>query len=128
MSLQASLKVKAEGLEGDGGQPHVANSSSFSFPSTPMSCAQAQNNVFTTTFPQNFMPATDTESNYFSLSQVQTGNYYAAGQNVHHSESELTEIVSAATSATNSPMLDIDFTLGPGEFDPSFPFDGSNFF
>jgi len=116
MSLQASRKADTEGLHADGGQPHVANSSSFSFPWTPMSCVQAQNNMFTTTFQSNFISATNSEANY-NFSQVQTSNNYAAAQDVRN-----------ATLATNSPMLDISFGLGPGEFDPNFPFDGSNFF
>lgn len=44
------------------------------------------------------------------------------------SESDITEIISANTSATNSPILDFNFPIDPVEFDPNFPFDAPGFF
>ncbi|XP_054825436.1 probable WRKY transcription factor 41 [Prosopis cineraria] len=44
------------------------------------------------------------------------------------SESDITEIISANTSASNSPILDFNFPIDPAEIDPNFPFDTPGLF
>ncbi|KAF8380088.1 hypothetical protein HHK36_027558 [Tetracentron sinense] len=107
----------------------------FSFPSTPIGCIKSENHIFSpSTLDTSFMgsispsfisPATS-ESN-FSMPWCQM-NSYGGGHNLQTSESDLTEIISATTSGTNSPILDLDFALDPVEFDPNFPFDTPGFF
>lgn len=65
------------------------------------------------------------ELNNFSFSQM---NDFQGVLNTQHSESDLTELVSANTSATNSPIMDLDFSLDQVELDPNFPFDTPGFF
>ncbi|OAY77936.1 putative WRKY transcription factor 41 [Ananas comosus] len=119
LSFRQGLKVKTEGLIPDG--EHGLTSSSFSFPSTPVS-------NFASTFSPTFISPTTSESNYFSMSPCQMSNF-GRGPTFLGSESELTDLISGATSVANSPMVDIDFVLEPANFEPSFPsFDSSNFF
>lgn len=72
--------------------------------------------------PTFISPATS-DSNCFSLSPCQMSNF-GGPPNLQHSESELTEIISAA----NSPILNLEFPLDQVDFDPSFPFDTPGFF
>ncbi|KAK4262873.1 hypothetical protein QN277_028372 [Acacia crassicarpa] len=44
------------------------------------------------------------------------------------SESDITEIISANTSASNSPILDFNFPIDPAQIDPNFPFHTPGFF
>lgn len=78
--------------------------------------------------PSFVSPATS-ESNHFSMSPCCMSND-GGGFNLQTVETDpdLTEILSAATSATNSPLMDLDFLLEPLEFDPKFQFDASSFF
>lgn len=87
--------------------------SPFSFPSNPYGCMKGEdsltplvldNETFLGVFSPSFIspgPATP-ESNYYP--------------------------VSANTSATNSPIPELDFTLDPVDFDTNFPFDTPGFF
>nr|CAD1822248.1 unnamed protein product [Ananas comosus var. bracteatus] len=119
LSFRQGLKVKTEGLIPDG--EHGLTSSSFSFPSTPVS-------NFASTFSPTFISPTTSESNYFSMSPCQMSNF-GRGPTFLGSEAELTDLVSGATSVANSPMVDIDFVLEPADFEPSFPsFDSTNIF
>ncbi|XP_010266464.1 PREDICTED: probable WRKY transcription factor 41 [Nelumbo nucifera] len=130
LNLNTGLNVQTNGL--DSGE---MMSSSFSFTSTSIGCLKTENHIFSpSTLDNNFMgsyspsfisPATS-ESNYFSMSPCRM-NRLQGGHNLQTSESDLTEIISAATSATNSPIVDLDFPLGPGDFDTNFPFDTSGF-
>ncbi|XP_077229925.1 putative WRKY transcription factor 41 [Tasmannia lanceolata] len=126
LNFRNGLKVKNENMD----YPEV-NSSSFSFPSASFDYSKPENHIFSpsTTLENNFIgsfsppfisPATS-ESNYFPVSSF-GGGY----PNLMTSESDLTEIISANTSASNSPKLDLDFTLD--QFDPNFPFDTPGFF
>ncbi|KAF8412137.1 hypothetical protein HHK36_000093 [Tetracentron sinense] len=130
LNFRTGLKVKTD-LDT---QEHTFPS--FSFPSTSTECLKTENHIFPpSTFENNFMgsispsfisPATS-ESNYFSVSPCRMHSY-GGGHNLQTSESDLTEIISAATSVTNSPILDLDFPLDAVEFDPNFPFDNPGFF
>ncbi|XP_010915679.1 probable WRKY transcription factor 41 isoform X2 [Elaeis guineensis] len=132
-SFRTSLKVKTEGLEME---DQVPTSSSFSFPSTPASNFKSENQIFSSpptlennymsSFFPNFFSPTSSESNYFSVPCQMSCEGRPA---LHASESDLTDMISAATSVTNSPMVDLDFMLEPQmDIEPNFPFDNSNFF
>ncbi|KAG6530325.1 transcription factor WRKY19-like [Zingiber officinale] len=118
-------------------QAQVLNSSFF-FPSSSAQITSfpPQNLVFSSTAavedhlhnyytgsstPLFISPATS-DSNYFPVAPSQVAVHPNA------SESELTEIVSAAASTTNSPRMDANFMLDQAEFGPLFNFDPSNFF
>ncbi|KAJ0989320.1 hypothetical protein J5N97_007676 [Dioscorea zingiberensis] len=132
LSFQTNLKVKTEGLNME---EHDQKSTSFSFPSTPIGSLQPRNNFFTSparmdnyfidSFSPAFLSPTTSESNYFSVSPCGKSNPSTAFSYHHTAESEFTEIISTVTSATNSPIVDIDFMLEPGEFDA---FDPISFF
>lgn len=109
----------------------------FSFPSTSFGCFKSEtssfslsaldNNTLLGSFSQPFFSPATPESNCFSAHACQTSNFRGV-HNGHRSESDLTEIFSANTSASSSPILDLDFSLDPAEFDPNFPFDSPAFF
>lgn len=103
-------------------------------------------------FSPSFVSPATSGTNYFSVMSPQGGNvnehdqFGLQQQNYHHhlhhgsSESEIAEIISAATSsATNTPTVqNLDFPFGhhggrgrgggDDQFDPNFTFDHSGFF
>ncbi|MED6180144.1 hypothetical protein PIB30_007655 [Stylosanthes scabra] len=79
-------------------------------------------------FLESFSPDTEpfispstSESDLFCLSPCQFGSSNSNGI-VQTSESEITEILSAPTSVTNSPIMDFDLFLDKEDFDTVFPF------
>ncbi|XVE77261.1 hypothetical protein DITRI_Ditri13aG0048000 [Diplodiscus trichospermus] len=124
LSSEAGLKVKKEELD----NREVAIFPSFSLSVEP---EEVESSIFVKALMENdimgylspsFMSPATSESNYFSES-------FCLGQNVQTSESDLTDIISAPTSVTNSPIVDLDISsLDKWEFDPSFPFDNLEFF
>ncbi|KAI4326835.1 hypothetical protein L6164_019365 [Bauhinia variegata] len=105
----------------------------FTFPSTSFGCS-AQENHTLLPFPLDndsflgslsqtnlFFPTTP-ESNYFPSPSFQI-NKFGWINNKQCSESDITDIISANTSSTNSPIPDFDFSLDQVEIDPYFPFD-----
>ncbi|XP_073115068.1 probable WRKY transcription factor 53 [Elaeis guineensis] len=133
-TFQRGLKVETQGLDSD---TRDLSSLSFSFPPTPVGGIKAENHIFSSpskldngfmgSFSPSFVSPATSESNYFSMSPCCMGNY-GGGFNLPTAESELTEIISAATSATDSPLMGMDFLLEPMEFDPKFQFDASSFY
>nr|QJF53821.1 WRKY transcription factor [Talipariti hamabo] len=106
------------------------------FPSTSFGCLKNENQSFSPSgvldcsdilgsFSSTFMSPGTPEISYFSASQM---NNFGDILNTQHSESDLTELVSANTSATNSPIMDLDFSLNHVELDPNFPFDTPGLF
>ncbi|XP_028794717.1 probable WRKY transcription factor 46 [Neltuma alba] len=93
---------------------------STGFPST-------SDNQFLENFSANFISPSTSESNLFSLSPCHMGS---AGicQKVQSSESEVTDVVSAPTSVTNSPLVDLDVLLEKEDFQSNFPFSTFDFF
>ncbi|KAA8540010.1 hypothetical protein F0562_026702 [Nyssa sinensis] len=131
-SFRTGLKVITEDLESTRQQSPFP---SFYFPST--SSIKAENyvpspslidNNFMGNFSPSFISPVTSGSNYFPVSPTHM-NRFGGNQNLHTSDqSDLTEIVSAATSATNSPTIGLEFPFGPTEFDPTFTFDNPGFF
>ncbi|KAJ6672800.1 WRKY TRANSCRIPTION FACTOR 30-RELATED-RELATED [Salix viminalis] len=98
LNFRRGLKVITEELDSGGQQSFPADT--FQFPST------------STVEPENS-----------SLSIIALhGN-----KNFQSSESELTDIISAAASTTTSPTAGLDFPFGNVDIDPSFTFDNSGF-
>ncbi|XP_022721148.1 probable WRKY transcription factor 41 [Durio zibethinus] len=133
LNFRKGLKVNTEGLDNKEMAP------SFSFPSTTsFGCLKSENNSFSPSgvldnnnvfgnFSSPFMSPDTPELNYFSVSPSQTNNF-GGFFNAQHSESDLTELISANTSATNSPIMDLDFSLDQVELDPNIQFDTPGFF
>ncbi|MBA0554064.1 hypothetical protein Golob_013193 [Gossypium lobatum] len=128
--FRAGLRVNTEGLDNKEMAPP------FSFASTSFGCIKSENHSFSPSgvldyynifgsFSSPFMSPDTPELNYFSVSQM---NNFQGVLNTQHSKSDLTELVSANTSATNSPIMDLDFSLDQVELDPNFPFDTPGFF
>ncbi|XP_040989799.1 probable WRKY transcription factor 41 [Juglans microcarpa x Juglans regia] len=129
-NIGSSLRIVTEELE------NKEMSYPFSFPSTSFGCTKSENSNFSlstlvnnTSFMGSFSPPflspATPESNFHSVSPFQNSNFKGA-HNVHRSESDLTEIISANTSATSSPILDLDFSLDPAEIG-HFPFSSAFF-
>lgn len=128
-TIRNNLRVTTENLD----NREMAHP--FSFPSTSFGCMKSENSHFSLPeldnstllggFPQPFLSQASPESNYFTASPFQVSNFGGVHMQFSNSESE---IISAHTSATNSPILDIDFSLDPVEIDPNFPFDTPGFF
>ena len=114
LNLQKGLRVHTENLD----------KKEMEFPFTFPSTYQCDTNV--ETYCNSFISPATPEPSY-SVSPFQVNNFGGV-QNFGHSESDFTEIISANTSATNSPILDLDFTLEAVELDPNFPFDTPEFF
>ncbi|KAJ4951022.1 hypothetical protein NE237_027854 [Protea cynaroides] len=119
-NFRTGLKVRTNDLDTEEQQLMSSSSSSFSFPSIPTGCVKTENHIFSPptmdhnfmgSFSPSFMPPITAESNYFGG---------CGSQNLMTSE-----IISAATSATNSPTMDLDF---PVEFDTNFSFNSHDFF
>ncbi|KAJ6714361.1 WRKY TRANSCRIPTION FACTOR 41-RELATED [Salix viminalis] len=91
--------------------------SPFSFPS-PYGCTESVGPFIS--------PATP-EPTHHSVSPFQMNNFVGV-QNLQRLESDFTEIISASTSATNSPAVDLGFSLDQLELSPDFPFDSPGFF
>lgn len=128
--LKTSLKVKTEGFNSD--DQLIDSSLPFSFPSTPPNGMKPQNNLFSSSsipenqFMGNYSPTfvsttTSVESNYFSLSPCDVNNY-GNGFNLQGLDTEIAEIISGATSTTNSSMVGMDFPMEQIEFETDFPF------
>ncbi|GAB4857522.1 WRKY Transcription Factor [Ancistrocladus abbreviatus] len=106
----------------------------FPFSSTAIGCmnpdnlhlspSTLNNNYFCGTSSQSFTSPATSESNYFSEVKM---DYFGGFHHRQHSESDITEIISATTSGTNSPIVELDFSLDPLHFNPSFPFDNPRF-
>ncbi|XP_030549636.2 probable WRKY transcription factor 53 [Rhodamnia argentea] len=106
----------------------------FSFPSASVRLLQIEhcnsstlanvNSSLFGSFSSPFLSPSTPESNYFSMHQA---NDIGQAHNVQHLESDPTEIISTNTSSTNSPIMDLDFSLDQVGIDPNFPFDTSFF-
>ncbi|XVF51345.1 hypothetical protein PTKIN_Ptkin04bG0177800 [Pterospermum kingtungense] len=132
LNLRQSLRVNTEGLDNKEMAP------SFSFPSTSFECLKSEHHGFSPSgvldnsnifgsFSSPFMSPVTPELNYFSGSHSQMDNFGGI-LSAEHSESDLGDLISANTSATNSPIMDLDFSLDEVELDPNFPFDTPGFF
>lgn len=130
MELRSNLRVNTSDLE------RTETTFQFSFPPTfsgltdenPLfQISQVDDKVVLGTYSPSFVSPTTPESSYFSMSHQQN-NSFGGVQNLHHSESDLTDIFSANTSSTNSPIVGFENTLDPADFDPNFLFDASEFF
>ncbi|KAL8091294.1 putative WRKY transcription factor 53 [Apium graveolens] len=124
INFRANLRVKTEDFR------VVEASDSFSFPSGIDSNSQISSyspysqlvdEDLMGTFSPFISPDT-TGSSYFSVSPYQMNSF---GQ---LSGSDYTEIMSANTSTTNSPILDLDFQIDEVDLDSNFPFDTPGFF
>lgn len=111
---------------------------SFEFPST--SNVNPENRVlssplvddsFMGNYSPAFMPSSASSTPYFSASQNGVHHNFVGNQNfqLHQSDHlpEHDQIISAATSATNSPTIGMHFPFGNVEFDPNFTFGSPGF-
>ncbi|KAE9459604.1 hypothetical protein C3L33_08490, partial [Rhododendron williamsianum] len=123
-NLRTSLRVSTDDLD----NKEVA--SNFTFPhsaSFKWMNGENQNLGFSTlvndhtlgSYSPSFISPATSETNYYSVPPFQMNNMV---HNFQHSESE---IISATTSATNSPIGDLDFSI---DLDPNFPFNSPGFF
>ncbi|CAN4077410.1 unnamed protein product [Withania somnifera] len=131
MNLRANLRVNTNDL--DQNEPAACH---FSFPQTFSSgltddnrhfqISHVDDNMIRGSYSPSFVSPTTPESNYFSVSSS-CQMKYGMVHNLHHSESDLTDIFSANTSTTSSPIVG-DFSLDHLDLDPTFPFDNPKFF
>ncbi|KAK2650098.1 hypothetical protein Ddye_017587 [Dipteronia dyeriana] len=129
----AGLKVKAENLDN-----REDIFPSFSFPQTSIEVDNVGENMFIESLIENnfmgsfspkFISPATSESNYFPVSPSHNTHNFGLGHSVQTPESDLTEIISAPNSVTNSPIgEDFDFSLVKVDFDPNFLFDNLEFF
>ncbi|KAF8027712.1 hypothetical protein BT93_E0587 [Corymbia citriodora subsp. variegata] len=106
----------------------------FSFPSASVGFLQIEhcnssaltnvNSSLFRSFSSPFISPSTPESSYFSMHQV---NDSGQAHNVRHLEPDTNEIISTNTSSTNSPIMDLEFSLEQVGIDPNFPFDTSFF-
>ncbi|XP_061353020.1 probable WRKY transcription factor 53 [Gastrolobium bilobum] len=124
---EAELEVKTEDLET---KEDIFPWFCFPSPSenedTILFETMIEKHVMESFYPSFISPATS-ESNLLCLSAYHLGST-GLDQNVQTSESDITEIVSASTSVTNSPILDLDILLHKGDFDTDFPINTPEYF
>ncbi|KAB5531665.1 hypothetical protein DKX38_018335 [Salix brachista] len=134
LNFRRGLKVITEELDSGGQQSFPADT--FQFPST--STVEPENsslfapsmveNNFVGSFPPSFINPSGSATNYYSVSpNDQIQHSFAGNKNFQSSESELTDIISAAASTTTSLTVGLDFPFGNVDIDPSFTFDNSGF-
>lgn len=110
----------------------------FTFPSTSFGCMQQENHslipsslgnesFLSDLYQTHLLSPTTPESHYFSSPTFQM-NEFDGIYNKPNSDSEVNEIISTNTSATNSPIPNFNFSLDPVEIDPNFPFNTPGFF
>lgn len=116
--FKAELEVKTEDLE-----TKEDIFPWFCFPSPSI----GSENDFMESFSPAFISPATSESNLFCLSAYPLGSTGLC-QNPQTSESDITDTVSAPTSVTNSPLLDLDILLNKGDFDTDFPFNTPEYF
>lgn len=131
-SFRSELRVETENLDGSNvsDMPYP-----FSFPSSSVgflpgetysSSGLAYKSNHGGNLSSPFLSPSTPESNYFSLTPSPMSEFGLIHAE-HRSESDLTEIISATNSSTNSPILDWDFSLEEVGIDPNFPFDTAGF-
>ncbi|OAY85583.1 probable WRKY transcription factor 41 [Ananas comosus] len=136
--LRPGLAVKTEGAFGPSSAHEQLNFVPFAFPSTTIESSNNNNNnnniYFSSHAWEDCFPAATVGGGFspsFASPATSESNYFSPplrGLRLHKSESDLTEVISAATSTTNSPMADMDFMLDGLELHPSFHLDASSFF
>ncbi|XP_031473750.1 probable WRKY transcription factor 53 [Nymphaea colorata] len=123
LNFKSELKVKTEGLDAEA---KPTSEASFSFPLTPENQQEQQQHSFdqliSSVSPSFVSPATTSDSNYYIFPCGMENPH------LHASESDLTDIISAATSATNSPIVDLDFPLESLELSHDLSFDVGEYF
>ncbi|CAN1778618.1 Probable WRKY transcription factor 41 [Linum perenne] len=107
-NLQKSLKVDTHDLD-------HRETVTFTFPST----YECQNSN-TSSYSPSFMSPATPEPNYYQLSPLASS--FGGNQSLQLLDSDLAEIMSAQTSATNSPILDLDFPLESFDLVPNFSY------
>ncbi|XP_027353072.1 probable WRKY transcription factor 53 [Abrus precatorius] len=132
-TFETDFKVKTEELEMETKEDIFPW---FCFSSPSIGSENEDNNMLLETmienhFMESFSPAfispVTSESNLFCVSACHLGSTGLC-QNIQTSESDITEIISAPTSVTNSPILDLDTLLHKGDFDTDFPFNTAEYF
>ncbi|XP_074329884.1 uncharacterized protein LOC141667344 [Apium graveolens] len=131
ISFGGSLKTEELGRSME-----VERLPSFSFPCTIVESVykkdhlfsedSRENNFMASSYSSYITPETS-ECSYLSLSPYHMDNFGIA-QNLQSSESDLTEILSAPNSVTNSPIGHFDISLDSVDFDPNFSSDILEFF
>jgi hypothetical protein len=130
LNFQTTLKVQTENLD-----THEKAFPSFHFASTSntdqaekqaIQAAMMDSNFMGSYSPSFMSPATS-GANYFSVSPSGMSGFGGNQEHFPSCDHELTEMISAATSATDSPTVGFDFPFGQ-EFDPNFTFDNAGFF
>lgn len=133
LNLRAGLKVQTDNLDTTQHYQHpfpsfdfLASTSNIKVETQVFPVPMVDNN-FVGSFSPSFMSPATSGTDYFSVSPSGINNSFAGHQHVQTSESELTEIISAGTSAKNSSTVALEFPFGQ-EFDSNFTFGNSGFF
>jgi hypothetical protein len=122
-NLRLCLRVNTEELNKE-------TPSTFSFPSISFGCVKAGDSNLSTLMIDNNNFQNGYSSPYIFPAQNES-NYFSNFGGIHHaykSECDLTEMISANNSVSNSPIPDLDFSLDHAELDHNFLFDHPDFF
>ncbi|KAK4431360.1 putative WRKY transcription factor 30 [Sesamum alatum] len=119
--IQTSLRVITHDLGTKENPPFDP----FNFPS---SSTINPDNIMGNYSPNLLSPAASGSDYYPITMNVINDNYTELIPNFHTSESELSPIVAAVTSATNSPTVGTNLPFGSSEFDPNFSFGNPGYY
>ncbi|XP_021754328.1 probable WRKY transcription factor 41 [Chenopodium quinoa] len=114
LNFQTGLRVDIQNLENQE-TGFFFPTRDFGYENHAFTPSTVNNSHPSNSFPQSFIqsPATS-ESTYFSTSPCKVSTF--GGLNYgQHFESDITEIISATTSGTNSPIIGIDYSMDPWE-------------
>ncbi|CAI9092374.1 OLC1v1027594C1 [Oldenlandia corymbosa var. corymbosa] len=129
LNFQRDLKVETKELETNSPLFPTFNfpPASDERPDSYTFCPNETHDNFSGELSRIFMPAATSRSNDFSVSPTHISGF-AGIQNSYTLETEYPDLISAATSTTNSPTIGVDFPFRQMEFDPNFTFDNTGFF
>lgn len=137
LNLRAGLRVQTENL--DVPDPEQSSFTSLIFPSAS-SIMNNENQMFTSSMLENnfaenvtpdpsYMSPATSGITYYSVSPSGVNNVLAEMPSMATSGSEINDIISAVTSAANSPIVGLDLPFDQSGYDGlNFTFDNQRFF
>uniref|UniRef100_A0A7C9EFZ2 WRKY domain-containing protein n=1 Tax=Opuntia streptacantha TaxID=393608 RepID=A0A7C9EFZ2_OPUST len=127
LNFQRGLNVDIQNLESQG-TGYLPSTSEYGHENPTFTPSIMNDNSFFSSYSPSFIPSpANSTSNYFARSPCNVSTYRGvhSGQ---QSELDIAEMISAASSGTNTPIIGIDFPLEQLGINSSFPFDNQAFF
>lgn len=127
LNFQRGLSVDIQNVESKGaGYP--LSTREYGYENHTFTPSIMNDNNFFSNYSPSFIPSpANSTSNYFSRSPCNVSTFGGVHSGQHY-ESDIAEMISAASSGTNYPIIGIDSPLQQLGINPCFPFDNQVFF